>query len=69
MITHKTHTLPRKTPTVAQVVVWIAKLGGFLGRKSDGTPGVTVFWRGWQRLTDIANTFALVHNPGESHTP
>ncbi|RKU14525.1 transposase [Candidatus Poribacteria bacterium] len=69
MITHKTHTLPTQTPTVAQVVGWIAKLGGFLGRKSDGTPGVTVLWRGWQRLTDISNTFALFQETSKNLTP
>lgn len=68
MITHKTHTLPTQTPTVAQVVGWIAKLGGFLGRKSDGTPGVPVLWRGWQRLTDISNTFALFQDTPENPT-
>ena len=70
-LTHKTRTFPEKTPTVAQVVLWIAKLGGFLGRKSDGTPGVTVLWRGWQRLTDISNTFALfddLFGLGDNHT-
>ena len=67
-LTHKTRTFPEKTPTVAQVVLWIAKLGGFLGRKSDGPPGVTVLWRGWQRLTDISNTFALFDELGEKYT-
>ena len=67
-LTHKTRTFPKKTPTVAQVVLWIAKLGGFLGRKSDGTPGVTALWRGWQRLTDISNTFALFDDLGDNHT-
>jgi hypothetical protein len=67
-LTHKTRTFPKKTPTVAQVVLWIAKLGGFLGRKSDGPPGVTVLWRGWQRLTDISNTFALFDELGENYT-
>lgn len=67
--THKTTTLPKKLPTVSQVVVWIAKLGGFLARKSDGEPGVTVIWRGWQRLSDISDTFALLHNdqPNDRH--
>jgi hypothetical protein len=61
--------LPKKLPTVAQVVVWIAKLGGFLARKSDPEPGVTVIWRGWQRLSDISDTFALLHNdqPNDGH--
>ncbi len=67
-LTHKTRTFPKKTPTVAQVVLWIAKLGGFLGRKSDGPPGATVLWRGWQRLTDISNTFALFDDSSENHT-
>ena len=61
-ITHKTTALPNKLPTVAQVVVWIAKLGGFLARKSDPEPGVTVIWRGWQRLSDISDAFTLLHS-------
>ena len=67
-LTHKIRMFPKKTPTVAQVVLWIAKLGGFLGRKSDGPPGVTVLWRGWQRLMDISNTFALFDELGEEYT-
>lgn len=30
--------------------VAVARLGGFIGRKSDGTPGWQTIWRGWQRL-------------------
>jgi len=44
-------------PTVHQATLWIARLGGFLARKRDGEPGVTVIWRGWQRLADIAAAF------------
>ncbi len=40
------HTTP---PTLAQAVHWIARLGGFLGRKGDGSPGVKVLWRGLSR--------------------
>lgn len=57
---HKTTQLPGSTPTVRQAVRWIAQLGGFLGRKGDGEPGVVVVWRGWQRLQDIAATWYLV---------
>ena len=35
---------------VSQAVIAIAKLGGFLARKSDGEPGPTVIWRGWSVL-------------------
>jgi hypothetical protein len=36
--------------TIGQFYRELAKLGGFLGRKSDGEPGWITIWRGWQRL-------------------
>jgi len=57
---HKSNRLPDTVPTVHQSVRWIAQLGGFLGRKSDGEPGVTALWRGWQRLQDLAATWEIV---------
>lgn len=59
---HKTTQFPEKLPTVRQAVRWIAQLGGFLGRKSDGEPGMTVIWRGWQRLQDLADTWSVIVN-------
>jgi hypothetical protein len=53
---NNTTSLPEAPPTVRQAVRWIAQLGGFLARKHDGEPGITVLWRGWQRLQDIAAT-------------
>jgi hypothetical protein len=50
-------------PTVHQAGRWIAQLGRFLNRKRDGEPGVTVIWRGWQRLADIAAAFLTFHPP------
>ena len=32
------------------LLVSVARLGGFIGRKSDGLPGWLTIWRGWQRL-------------------
>ena len=32
------------------VIRAVARLGGFIGRKSDGQPGWQTIWRGWQRL-------------------
>lgn len=57
---HHTADLPETIPTVHQAVRWIAQLGGFLGRRHDGEPGITVLWRGWQRLQDLTATWALV---------
>jgi len=59
---HKTALLPPTPPTLQQVTWWVAQLGGFLGRKGDGYPGVKVLWRGWQRLVDIIQTW-LIFNP------
>jgi hypothetical protein len=37
-------------PTIEQAVQWIGRLGGHLGRKRDGMPGVRTLWRGWRDL-------------------
>ena len=36
--------------TVGQFYRELAKLGGFIGRKSDGDPGWITIWRGWYKL-------------------
>lgn len=60
---HQTLTLPAQPPTLQEAVFWIARLGGFLGRSSDGPPGVQVIWRGLRRLQDIVATWRLLHAP------
>ena len=37
-------------PTLRQAVLWIGRLGGHLGRKRDGMPGVRTLWRGLRDL-------------------
>jgi len=59
---HKTSVLPKSPPSTYQAIRWIAQLGGFLGRKSDGEPGIVAVWRGWQRLQDFAATWELIVN-------
>jgi hypothetical protein len=58
---HRTTTLPETVPSVRQPVRWIAQLGGFLGRKGDGEPGITTIWRGWSRLADSADLYRMLH--------
>lgn len=50
---------PDRPPPLGEAVRMIASLGGFLGRKGDGEPGVTTMWRGLQRLQDIAAGFTM----------
>lgn len=45
---------PKKPPKLNVVILMIAKLGGFLSRKSDGYPGAKVMWIGIQRMRDFA---------------
>lgn len=42
--------VPDKTPTLRQALHMIARLGGFMGRKGDGEPGVKSLWIGLQRV-------------------
>jgi len=37
-------------PTLGQALRWLGRLGGHLGRKRDGLPGVRTLWRGWRDL-------------------
>jgi len=60
--TKKTTQAPKQAPTLREAALWIAKLGGFLGRKHDGHPGVTVMWRGFQRLADIVATWQVFNH-------
>lgn len=46
-------------PRLQEVVEKIAKLGGFLARKSDGEPGMKALWVGLSRLFDIARTYKI----------
>jgi hypothetical protein len=57
---HKTSTPPADPPTLLEAVLWIGQLGGFIGRKSDGEPGVTVLWRGFARLLDIVAMYRVM---------
>ncbi len=45
-------------PAVAKLTIReffhaVARLGGFIGRKSDGDPGWLTLWRGWEKLQDL----------------
>lgn len=56
---HSGKKYPSEPPTIKEVVLWVAKLGGFLGRKNDGEPGPMVLWRGWKRLFDLTEGWNL----------
>lgn len=45
--------IPKRPPPLKMAIIWVAKLGGFLGRKGDGSPGITYIWRGLEKLFDL----------------
>lgn len=51
-------------PSLAEAVRLIARLGGHLGRKCDGPPGVKTVWRGLSRLADITVGWLAAQAPG-----
>jgi hypothetical protein len=55
----------RPVGTVADAVGVLARLGGHLGRKGDGPPGVQVLWRGLRSLHDLVLGYQL----GQSTPP
>lgn len=61
-VVNKTTTPPDQPPTLHEAVKLLAKLGGFLGRKHDGEPGVKVLWRGLQKLNAGLQFLELVNS-------
>jgi hypothetical protein len=57
---HRVALAPEQPPTLRQAVRWIAQLGGFLGRKGDGEPGVSVLWKGFQHLVDVTAMYRIM---------
>ncbi len=50
--------------TLREVVRMLGKLGGHLGRKGDGEPGVLILWRGWMRLYESVEMLHSLQSAG-----
>jgi hypothetical protein len=55
---------PGPPPTLRETVRMLGKLGGHLGRKCDGEPGVLVIWRGWMRLYESVEMLHSIQSLG-----
>jgi len=51
----------KRLPTIAQLTLWIADLGGYAA-KSNGPPGMIVLARGWRRVAPIVPVVARLRN-------
>lgn len=57
---------PNKTPTLVEMIMIVAKLGGFLGRKSDGEPGPSVIWQGLHNIGEhikAREAYEMINGP------
>jgi hypothetical protein len=58
-VLEKTFGRPPGGWTNQRLLVAIARLGGFLARKSDGSPGWITLWRGWRKLMLLVQGYDL----------
>ena len=58
--------MPKKPPTLNDMVRRVAMLGGFLARKGEGAPGVKTLWLGLQRVTDFAAGVRFMRESGDT---
>ena len=58
-VSHPSKPLPLEPPSLNQLIRMLAKLGGHIGRNSDGPPGVDSLWIGLMRLADISMCWRL----------
>jgi hypothetical protein len=59
LATHRRTPVPQQPPTIGQVILDIAKLGGYMARRSDLPPGVKVIWRGLRKLEAMTDGYRL----------
>jgi len=57
---NKTSSEPKQPPTLREAIIMLAKIGGFLGRKSDGNPGMKVIWRGMRTLEGAVEMYRIL---------
>lgn len=61
MLKNKTKKLPGKPPTLQQATRWLAQLGGYMARKSDGPPGLKTVWLGYESLLQAVALYEIIN--------
>lgn len=46
--------------SVHEAFIWIAKLGGYIGRNSDAPPGIISIWKGWTRFMNMVDDYKIL---------
>lgn len=53
---------PQHPPTINEFVTMIARLGGYINKKSQGPPGAKTLWRGMKRTDAIVQAFKIFND-------
>jgi hypothetical protein len=61
MLKFKTNRLPKQPPTLQEATRWLAQMGGYLGRKSDGPPGLKTVWLGYESLLQAVALYEIIN--------
>jgi IS4 transposase len=66
MVVKRSLALPAQAPSIYQMIRMIAQLGGFLGRKNDGEPGLKTIWLGMQKMEDYSLAWELLYSQAKT---
>ena len=61
ILKNKTKILPQQPPSLKQATQWIAQMGGYLARNSDGPPGLKTVWLGYEALLQAVALFEIMN--------
>jgi len=53
---------PHPIPTIGDAIRMIGRMGGHIGRKRDGPPGVRTLWKGWRDLQLLTSYDRSLHS-------
>ena len=57
---NKTQIPPTEPYSIAEAVIYVAKLTGWNGAKSDGVPGLKVIWLGISKLNFLLDSYLFL---------
>ena len=60
MLKFKINKLPKQPPTLQEATRWLANMGGYLGRRSDGPPGLKTVWLGYEALLQAVALYDII---------
>ncbi len=64
---NKTPMAPDEPLSLNETIRMVGRIGGHLGRKSDGMPGTQTLWRGLQRLDTATEMYIIFTNHPPPH--